>query len=147
MLGELLKAIKIRWTAKGLASTFPGGISEGTPVPGSATSWPFVTVNILGSSNTGRRTSSNSTQFNQEETVTVELIVHSRGGLSAASTLSEALKTAFDNAVMTLASGVTLCKFWYQGEMVVDDPDHANVKDWSITYQAVLEQAKTLVNT
>lgn len=146
MLGELLKAIKTRWTAKSLATTFTGGIHE-SRAP-SSTSYPCVTIDIVGSSNTARSSSETSNKFNQYETVTFDLTVHSKTGLAATSALVETLKAAFDNAVLTLTDDtVTLKKLWYTGESMDSDPDHPNFRDWTVTYQAVLEQAKTLVPT
>ncbi len=145
MLGELLQAIKLRCAAKSLGSTFPGGIQVDSPIPG--TTWPLVVVSIVGSSNTARASSVTANRFNQTEVATLDFHVHSKSGLSAASTLVETVKAAFDNAVLMIGSDVTLLKLWYVGESVADDPDHPNIKDWTITYQAMMEQAKVLVNT
>ena len=144
MLGELLKAIKTRWAAKSMGSSFAGGIHEGQAPP--STALPFVVYTVVGSSNTSRATSSGDNKFQQYETATIDFMITSRLGLSKASDLAETLKAAFDNAVMTLANGVTMKKFWYVGESVEDDPDHTNVKEWTITYQSILEQSRTLVN-
>ena len=143
MLGELLKAIKLRWAVKSLGATFLGGIHEAQAPTGTAQ--PYVVLSLVGSSMTGRATSTTDNKFAQFETVVLDLTIHSKGGPSAASALAETLKTAFDNAAMTLSGGVTLKKFWYQGESVLDDPDHPNVKELTVTYQAELEQDKTLV--
>ena len=143
MLGELMKAIKLRWSAKSLSTSFPGGIEASQTQP--STTFPNVTVDIIGSSMTNRSTSSTDNRFNQYETATVDLTVHSKGGFSATSALAEILKAALDNAPLTLGGGVTLKKFWYMGESVDQDPQRTNFWDWTLTYQAVLEQQKTLV--
>ncbi len=94
---------------------------------------------------TGRASSVTDNKFQQFETATVDFTIRAKTGLAAMSTLAEALKTAFDNAVMALGSSVTLLRFWYQGESHAADPDHPNVWDWTVTYKAEMEQSKTLV--
>jgi hypothetical protein len=144
MLGELLKAIKTRWAAKSMGVSFSGGFHEGQAPP--KTVLPYVVYRVIGSSLTGRATSDGDNQFQQYETVTIDFVIVCRSGLSATSALAENVKSAFDNARMTLGGSVTLKKFWYVGESVEDDLDHTNVKEWTLTYQAVLEQSKKLVN-
>lgn len=144
MLGELLKAIKSRWTARALGETFTGGLYEGQSPAGAST--PRVVYAVVGNSKTDQATSSSSNQLRQYETATIDLTVHSRGGLSVASGHAETLKGAYDNMHATLSGGVTLHRFTFVGESVVDDPDHPNVKEWTVTYEAVMEAAKTAVN-
>jgi len=146
MIGELLKAIKARWTAKSLSSVFTGGIHEGTLQPGDKTPvMPFVSVEVIGASTIGRATSSSSNKIQQSETVTVDFTVRARGGLSVCSGLVEQLKAVYSNMHATLGDGVTLQKFFWQSEDFHQDPDHRNIWQWTISYQADMEQEQTAI--
>jgi len=147
MIGELLKAIRLRWIAKAMGSVFVGGITEGQLPPVEKTTvLPLVSVDIIGVSSTGRASSDSSNQIQQYETVMLDFTVRARGGLSVCSGLVEQLKAVYSNMHATLGSGVSIKKFFWQGESQIQDLDHPNVWDWSITYAAVLEQSQTAVN-
>lgn len=160
MVGELLKAIVARWVAKDMDSIFTGrppatgaarALFYGTLLPPTSVSdakllFPCVAYLLVGSSRTDRASSTTSNKVQEYRTAILDFTVHSRGGLSAASALVEQLKDVYDNMHATLGSGVTLKRFFIEGESVVDDSDYPNVKDWTVTYEAVLEQARTAVN-
>ena len=147
MIGELLKAIKSRWDVKDLVSTFTGGLHEGQLPPVASTPvMPIVSLDIIGASPSGRSTSTTANKIQQYETATVDFLIRARGGLSSCSTLVESLKAAYSNMHATLGSGVSLKRFFWQGESYQQDPDHPNVWEWTVTYEAELEQAQTAVN-
>lgn len=147
MIGELLKAIRLRWIAKELGDYFIGGITEGQLPPVEKTTvLPLVSLSVIGASDVGRATSATTNQIQQYATVMVDFTVRARGGLSVCSGLVEQLKGVYSNMQSQLESGVSIKKFFWQSESFVQDPDHPNVWDWTVTYQVDLEQAQTAVN-
>jgi len=141
-LGNVLDAVKARWTDQALGATITGGIRL---IRGKGLVAPYVIASMIASPIIGRASRGEGTGTDYE-TTQIQLLYVGKAGPAAARTQVATLKAAFDWAPLSLDSDTLIfCKF--VSEIILDDPEdpgNPNAVLWALTYDVQTAEATTL---